>query len=71
MVADGEWELIRQQGRIMGVASRSTDKPIKVAGFTEEQNGFEGATKYSEWRFLSAGDAASSAQKVAAKPSKG
>ncbi len=65
MVADGEWELIRQQGRIMGVASRSTDKPIKVAGFTEEQNGFEGAVSYSEWRFLSNGSGAAPAKAVA------
>ncbi|MDP2883158.1 MAG: type II secretion system protein [Azonexus sp.] len=55
MTADGEWELIRQEGRIMGVASRSPDKPIKVAGFTAEQGEFEGAASYTEWRFISSG----------------
>jgi type II secretory pathway pseudopilin PulG len=55
MMPDGEWELIRQQGRIMGVASRSPDKPIKVADFSAEQNDFEGAVSYTEWRFISNG----------------
>lgn len=55
MRADGEWELIRQQGRIIGIASKSVDKPIKIAGFTAEQEGFEGAERYSEWRFLQGG----------------
>jgi type II secretory pathway pseudopilin PulG len=58
MMADGQWELIREQGRIMGVASRSKDEPIKIAGFAAEQEGFEGAAKYSEWRFMSSGSAA-------------
>jgi len=55
MTADGEWELIRQEGRIMGVASRSSDKPIKVAGFAADQGDFEGAGSYTEWRFISSG----------------
>ena len=53
MMPDGQWELIRREGRIVGVASRSTDKPIKIAGFTPEQEGFETAERYSEWGFLS------------------
>jgi type II secretory pathway pseudopilin PulG len=53
MTRDGQWELIRREGRIVGVASRSADKPIKIAGFTLEQEGFETADNYSEWRFLS------------------
>lgn len=28
-----DWDLIRQQGRISGVASRADGKPVKVAGF--------------------------------------
>jgi type II secretory pathway pseudopilin PulG len=55
MMADGQWELIRQQGRILGVASRSIDRPIKIAGFLPVQEGFETAEKYSGWRFLSNG----------------
>ena len=55
MTADGQWELIRQEGRIMGVASRSLEKPIKVAGFSANQGDFESAASYTEWRFISSG----------------
>jgi type II secretory pathway pseudopilin PulG len=55
MTADGEWGLIKQEGRIMGVASRSSDKPIKIAGFSVDQGDFEGAASYAEWRFISNG----------------
>lgn len=55
MMADGRWELIRQQGRIFGVASRSLEVPIKLSGFSPEQEEFEGAADYSEWRFLANG----------------
>jgi type II secretory pathway pseudopilin PulG len=55
MVADGQWSLIRQQGRVAGVASKSADKPIKRAGFTPEQQGFDTAGSYSEWHFISSG----------------
>jgi hypothetical protein len=71
MMADGQWELIREQGRIMGVASRSKDQPIKIAGFTAEQEGFEGAAKYSEWRFMSLPGGAAPAPGVAPKPGGG
>ena len=57
MMSDGQWELIRQQGRIIGVASRSQDLPIKIAGFSPEQDDFEGAVSYTEWRFVSNGNA--------------
>lgn len=50
-----EWNLVRQQGRIAGVASKSRDKPIKVAGFAPEQEGFDGARNYTEWRFVHGG----------------
>jgi len=49
---DREWMLIRQQGRIIGVASKSLEKPIKVAGFGPRQSDFEGAKTYAEWRFI-------------------
>lgn len=52
LTADGEWTLIRQQGRIIGVASKSQEKPIKIAGFGPTQSDFEGAKSYSEWRFV-------------------
>ena len=55
MSPEGNWELIRSQGKIIGVASKSPDKPIKVAGFSPEQQDFEGADSYSEWRFTHSG----------------
>lgn len=47
-----DWQLIREQGRIIGIASRSTDKPIKIAGFSADQAGFEEAATLADWRFV-------------------
>lgn len=55
MLLADEWELLRQQGRIFGIASKSREKPIKIAGFSAEQDGFEGAQSYAEWRFIHGG----------------
>ncbi len=52
MSEDGSWEVIRQNGRIIGVASRSRQMPIKVADFPPEDKGFEGSTSYADWRFI-------------------
>lgn len=52
MSEDGQWELIREQGRITGVASRADSTPIKVAGFTKDFESFEGAKSYRQWRFI-------------------
>jgi len=52
---DGKWGLIQSQGKIIGVASKSTGQPIKVAGFSPEQQDFDGAASYSEWRFTYSG----------------
>jgi type II secretory pathway pseudopilin PulG len=65
MTADGDWELILQQERIAGVASRSPEKPVKIAGFTVDQQDFEGAERYADWRFVSNGS--STASTVAAR----
>lgn len=62
MTPDGEWELIRQQGRITGVASQSPGRPIKIAGFPAAQQEFEGAGSYAEWRFISSGNSTTPAQ---------
>lgn len=58
MMADGEWELIRQQDRIIGVASRSQEKPVKIGGFAVDLQDFEGAERYADWRFVSNGSSA-------------
>ena len=48
-----EWGLVPAPGGgIMGVYSRSNETPIKTAGFTEENQDFEGAQRYSQWRFI-------------------
>ena len=52
MTPDGTWELIREQGRITGVVSRSEDAPVKIAGFPKEFESFDGAKNYRQWRFM-------------------
>jgi len=48
-----DWELIAApQGGIMGVASRSKGKPIKVAGFAPVNMAFEKAECYCDWKFI-------------------
>lgn len=51
MSIDGNWQLLIVQERINGVASRSGEVPIKRAGFSPVQEGFEQARSYGEWRF--------------------
>lgn len=47
-----DWLVIpAADGGIGGVASRSTDKPIKTANFPLNFNKFNGAKAYSEWIF--------------------
>jgi len=47
-----DWLLIpAADGGIGGVASRSTDRPIKTANFPVNLNKFNGAKTYSEWVF--------------------
>jgi type II secretory pathway pseudopilin PulG len=48
-----DWVLIRApDGGIMGVHSRSQDKPLKLANFRLRDRDFEGAAKYSDWKFV-------------------
>ena len=48
-----EWGLVKApDGGIMGVYSPSEDRPMKVAGFSFANKDFEGAAKYSDWKFL-------------------
>ena len=48
-----DWGLVEApQGGIMGVYSKSEEKPIKSAGFAERDAAFEGAGAYSEWQFV-------------------
>lgn len=48
-----EWGLVAAPGGgIMGVYSLSNGKPVKTAGFSEEDQNFAGAQRYSQWRFI-------------------
>jgi type II secretory pathway pseudopilin PulG len=48
-----DWEIIRDgDGGIMGVASTSQQKPIKVAGFRLADASFATAECYCSWRFI-------------------
>jgi type II secretory pathway pseudopilin PulG len=48
-----EWGIVKgPDGGIMGVHSLSELKPIKSAGFDLRNRAFEGAAKYSDWKFV-------------------
>jgi type II secretory pathway pseudopilin PulG len=68
MTADGNWELILGEGRIIGVASRSRENPIKIAGFEKDQEGFGSAVSYAGWRFVSSGSGSVTVPGVAPTP---
>jgi len=49
----GEWGVVRaDDGGIAGVYSQSDAAPLKEAGFRVRDAAFEGAAKYSDWRFI-------------------
>jgi len=48
-----EWTVIRgADGGIQGVSSPSEEMPLKIAGFRVRDASFEGAQKYSDWKFI-------------------
>ncbi len=48
----GDWIIIKDPaGGIKGVHSSSNLEPFKKDGFTEDDEDFKDATKYSEWEF--------------------
>ncbi len=54
MTGKADWEPIvePQSGRIKGVKSRSTGRPIKTDRFPKQYEGFREKGSYSEWEFL-------------------
>jgi type II secretory pathway pseudopilin PulG len=46
------WELVLQQGQIIGVYSASKQTPIKKIGFQPPYETFGEAVEYSDWKFL-------------------
>jgi type II secretory pathway pseudopilin PulG len=74
MTGTADWELIQDaDGGIMGVASSSQQKPIKVAGFRLVDAAFENAECYCSWKFIyvSRGDAAGRRRELPSMPSPG
>ena len=51
MTPEGEWALLMQDNRIVGVHSLSRAHPLKQKGFAAAQSAFEGRTSYAEWEF--------------------
>ena len=49
---DKDWNFVLQQGKITGVYSNSTLKPIKKVGLPKEFEALDAAEKYEEWRFV-------------------
>lgn len=47
----GEWGLVMEHGRIVGIHSLSERVPMKISGFGRENSEFEGVERYSEWVF--------------------
>lgn len=53
MTGKADWQtVVAPEGGIMGVASSSLLKPIKVAGFPLADTAFEKAECYCDWKFL-------------------
>lgn len=49
------WGLVRQGGRIVGVYSEATGRPLMKAGFPKELAGFAMASSYADWQFVADG----------------
>ena len=51
MTGKSDWGMVTQQGRIVGVYSKSTLKPIKHQGFSVADAKFSNAKTYQDWIF--------------------
>lgn len=48
-----EWALVQApDGGILGVHSPSDERPLRIAGFRPRDAAFQGAQKYSDWKFV-------------------
>jgi type II secretory pathway pseudopilin PulG len=64
-----DWVLVKApDGGVLGVHSPSDATPFKTAGFKVRDRSFDGAQKYSDWKFLFQPAAPAAAQKPPAKP---
>lgn len=56
MTGAADWQLVLgPNGAIIGVASTSQDRPIKVANFPRRYAEFEKAETYADWKFVNSG----------------
>ncbi|MFS2004969.1 type II secretion system protein [Duganella sp. CT11-25] len=46
-----EWSLVLQQGRIVGIRSLSTQRPIKQDNFDDDDAGLARKSRYADWVF--------------------
>ena len=52
-ITGGGWALMRGfDGRITGLTSASTDKPLKQADFPSQWSDFAGMASYKDWQFV-------------------
>jgi len=52
MTGTQDWGLVKEPGGgILGVYSKATGKPLKIAGFREDDKGFATALTYADWKF--------------------
>jgi hypothetical protein len=64
-----DWLLVKApDGGILGVHSASEEAPFKTANFKVRDRSFEGAQKYSDWKFLYQPAPAPAGAKPGAKP---
>jgi type II secretory pathway pseudopilin PulG len=61
-----DWGLVTVGDQIVGVYSRSEDKPLKIENFAPEDSAFAGTAAYSDWRFVYAPATAAAAEPAAA-----
>jgi type II secretory pathway pseudopilin PulG len=53
MTGEANWALVEAPGGgVMGVHSRSEDAPIKSGNFSIQNQGFEDAASYADWKFV-------------------
>ena len=74
MTATSDWGLVEAPGGagIMGVYSRSEEKPIKTGNFSAKQQAFEDADSYAKWDFTYSppGPGSGTASSVAQAPTR-
>jgi hypothetical protein len=57
MTGKADWNLVTQQGRIMGIYSQSTLTPFKKKGANPAEANLAGAKSYKDWLFIGNGSA--------------